>query len=454
MHSVRHERKLSGRLRLFYILPVRCRHFRTVSQKNRHRSSNHVMFFPILDCREFAWKSMPMILDYELAGAAMPRRSGARVEAPGSALLPLVGFLIAIAPIGLAIGQGNTGYYDDTHEPLVNEVAIEVVDGAFGYEPYLYSRPADGERLALDIRNATFVVANSQNANPTAGFDCDSGSLPVNRYPLKVYDPDFTSVVGGIIHGEVPQESDWKPTYCNSAAVIFKRAPSSTVDGLRITSSWDALRAGPGSSGLTIKNSWISNVRDDAVENDDFLSMTFEDNLVDGAFQGISIHSGGDITTSSRETIHLDGNVIRIREYLYKGGQRYGALFKNETTSPSSVIHNTVVAVDYRGGDTFGSYWERTWSKIDSCSNNLFLWLSDEPISSAIATPPACFTVLKGEQARSEWARAKQNWIDCHPKLARAPGDPASNPDQCVSGTFGGYSKPHSSRPLPPVFVP
>ena len=221
-----------------------------------------------------------------------------------------------------------------------------------------------------------------------------------------MYDPDLTSIVGGIFYGEVPQESDWKPTYCNSAAIILKDAPNATVDGVRITSAWDGIREANGSPNLIIKNSWLSNVRDDAVENDDFLPLVFEDNLVDGAFQGISIHSGGDITTQSNETIYLYGNVIRIRE----------------------------------GGSTWGSSWERTWGKVEACSNNLLLWFSDQPISGSVATPPACFTVLKGAEARAAWARAKQNWIDCHPHAARTPEDPQSNPAQCVANTFGGFS--------------
>jgi hypothetical protein len=246
--------------------------------------------------------------------------------------------------------------------------------------------------------------------------------------------------VGGIINGEIPQESDWSPTYCNSGAVIFKRADNPTVDGIRITSSWDAIRVDGNSPNLTISNSWLSDVRDDAVENDWFMQMNFEDNLVDGAFQGISVKAGTSSVGPTGATIGVYGSVIKIREYLYKGNQKYGALFKNDPNSPKSVIENTVVAVDYKGGSTF-NYWERSWSKIDECENNQFLWMSDKPIPDSVGTPPACFTVIKGDEARAAWAKAKQNWIDCHPNVARTPDDPESNPEQCVANTFGGYSR-------------
>jgi hypothetical protein len=362
-------------------------------------------------------------------------------------------FLAAITVFAwdAANAQNSQIYHDDTHAILDSGVTNKVVSGSFGYERYQFDEPADGKPLALDTRNAEFQVANSANPNPTTAFDCNQGTDPVNHYPLNVYDADFTAVVGGLINGEVPQESDWEPTYCNSAAVNFKYAPSGTVDGIRITSAWDALRMSSDSANLTIKNSWISNVRDDVLENDLFFSAVFEDNLVDGTFQGISVHSGGDILVMPLDTVVVSGSVIRIREYLYKGGQQFGALFKNESSSPASRIYDTVVAVDYKGGRTWKGYWEKSWSKIEDCSNNLFLWLSDSPIPSSIPSPPSCFKVLTGDQARDAWAKAKKNWIDCHPRVARAATDPASRPDECVTGTFGGYSQTRSSSPLPPV---
>jgi hypothetical protein len=57
---------------------------------------------------------------------------------------------------------------------------------------------------------------------------------------------------------------------------------------------------------------------------------------------------------------------------------------------------------------------------------------------------------MKGEEARVAWAQAKENWVNCHPRVARTTNDPKSNPKECVSDTFGGYSRNPSSTPLPP----
>jgi hypothetical protein len=384
-----------------------------------------------------------MNFDIECIKNAVSRQASAYMDTQRTGQLAVAFFLLSttVLPMLAANAQSNEEYVDDTHEVLQSGINIKTVSGPFGYDGYRFSESTNGEQLALDARNASFIVANSKNPNPTDDFDCDMGSNPLNLYPFRVYDADNTWVVGGIINGEIPQESDWSPSYCNSGAVIFKRADNPTVDGIRITSAWDAIRPSDNSKGLTVKNSWLSNVRDDAVENDFFLPLVFEDNLVDGAFQGISINSGSNNLAATGATIEVYGNVIRIREYLYKGRQQYGALFKNETNSPQSVIHDTVVAVDYKGGNTWSKYWDKSWSKIETCSNNLFLWLSDQPIPSSVPLPPACFKVLTGAEARAEWAQSKQNWIDCHPNVARTPTDPVSNPEQCVANTFGGYSR-------------
>jgi hypothetical protein len=385
-----------------------------------------------------------MNLDFECINSTLSRLTSARTHshhANNQLTVSLFGVGIIACTMIITKAANAETYYDDTHSALQNGANVKVISGDYGYDSYKFNATTDGDPLTLDARNTSFTLANSKNSNPAYDVDCKKGPLPINRYPVKVYNADMTSFTGGIINGEIPQESDWKPSYCNSAGVIFKNAAGSKVDGLRITSAWDAIRAGGRSPDLTIKDSWISNVRDDAIENDDFYPLIFEDNLVDGAFQGISVHSGGSISNQSLATIELYGNVIRIREYLYKGKQKYGALFKSEDESPTSIIYNTVVAVDYNGGSTFNSYWERSWSKIEACSNNLFLWLSDQPIPASQPLPPACFTVLTGTEARAAWARAKNNWIDCHPKVSRTPTDPTSNPEQCVANTFGGYSR-------------
>jgi hypothetical protein len=102
-------------------------------------------------------------------------------------------------------------------------------------------------------------------------------------------------------------------------------------------------------------------------------------------------------------------------------------------------IVNSVVAVDDRGGQSYPQFWQTGWAKLTDSSNNLFLWLSDTPAPDFVQ-PPASFRTLRGQEARDAWSRAKTNWINCHPRLARLPSDPRSDPGQCIPGTWGGFT--------------
>ncbi|HEX7857689.1 MAG TPA: hypothetical protein VF489_02730 [Sphingobium sp.] len=335
-----------------------------------------------------------------------------------------------------------SGYRDDTHEALQTARRIVNLRGQQAFERLKFTPSAGVGGAALDARRAAFTVANSRNPTPTADQDCDQGTMPVNRYPLLIEQQDRTAIVGGLFLSRVPQSSEWRATYCNSSAITFEGAPNGVVDGVRITGAWDAIRMGRGSPGLLIVNSWIGNARDDAVENDHLQTATIRDTLIDGAFQGISVkpRKNSDTGDASNQTVTLSGVLLRLQEYSYKEGRRFGALAKSDQRAPRFRVTNSVVAVDYAGGDSYPQFWATSWSKLTGSSNNLFLWLSDAPIPDFVPLPPSSFRVLKAQAARDAWTRAKSNWINCHPKLARLPSDPRSNPDACVPNNWGGFT--------------
>ena len=340
---------------------------------------------------------------------------------------------------------GGGAYIDDTHAILQSGIEIETISGPYGYDDYSYS---GADNVALDARTASFILANSKNPEPTNSFNCGEGSLPVNEYPFKVNGADNIWVVGGIWNGEIPLESDRGPTYCNSSAVIYKGSPGGGVDGIRVTSSWDTIRPANSSDYMTVRNNWITDVRDDVIENDHYLNMTIEDNLMDRVYMAISMRDK-DADSQSSSIVQVLGNVILLSEWYDDSRWKIGAFVKTNSKTPYLVVKDTVVAVDSpREAWTADGNWEDTWDKVitsgaDACSNNKFLWLTDDPIPSdyELANMPACFTLETGAKARASWEAAKQNWIDCHPKVARTPSDPTSNPNQCVANTFGGYSR-------------
>lgn len=346
---------------------------------------------------------------------------------------------IMLLPIIAGCASPASGNRDDTHDTLEREESVRRLNGDYGLQHYEYDG-GDGNGAIIDARLAVFNVANSKNGRPSQTSSCKEGSLLTNPYPLRIQKAPSATLMGGLIRSRIPQQSDWQATYCNSAAILFKNSANGVIDGVRITGAWDAIRASKQAGGLTLRNAWISDVRDDFFENDYLYDVGVYDTLVDGAFQGVSLKPGSQSkSAASANMITISGLLIRIREYPYKGEMRYGALTKNDDRSPRLRIRNSVVAIDYRGGKTFSDYWARTWSKLANSSNNIFLWLSDHPIPATFPMPPGSFRVIKGRAARQFWVDARNNWINCHPTIAREPSDSPSIARACQRGTWGAY---------------
>lgn len=371
------------------------------------------------------------------SNASLQREAGAGSK--GRAVAPVAGILATslLVSAGMAFGGGN-----DTFAALHGARKVIEIRGDQGLNRLKFAPPENVSSAVLDARKAVFTVANSRNPDPTAASDCDQGPLAVNRYPLFIDQQDHTAVVGGLFLSRVPLATEWRATYCNSAAITFSGSPGGTVDGVRITGAWDAIRMSEGSPGLQIVDSWISNPRDDAVEDDFLQPAIIRDTLIDGAFQGISVkpRKTSETADASDRQVTLSGLLLRLTDYRYKDGRRFGALLKSDGRAPHFRVVNSVVAIDGHDQQSYPQYWATSWAKLTAPSNNLFLWLSDAPVPDSVPLPPAGFRVLRGQAARDAWAKAKTNWIDCHPALARLPSDPRSNPDRCIRGTWGGFT--------------
>jgi hypothetical protein len=313
---------------------------------------------------------------------------------------------------------------------------VVTLSGSYGYEAFVARNLAPG--TMADARGATFQVANSKNSSPAPNADCETGPLPNNSYPLRIYDSPAVSLIGGNFDGEVPQRSDWEFTYCNSTAVGVWNSPNAAVEAVRARRVWDALRFSGQSQLFTVDEAWLSNARDDCVENDYLHSGLIKDALFDGCFAGISARGSGDRTEDgSGEAVTLAGVLMRLQAYPYKGEIRHGAPLKVDENSPRFQIYDSVFAIT---GEKLVSVSqvELGWEKISDCRNNLLLWLSDVPWPGKHMEPPSCFRIVRGEQARSLWESVRQNWINCHFSMIRFSDDPISDPLECDTAFYGG----------------
>jgi hypothetical protein len=311
----------------------------------------------------------------------------------------------------------------------------------------------------FDATGKTFHLRHSSNPDPDGACRYKGpGELTTNPYAIvnpgtnqagKQFGTPDACFKGGRIVGEVSLTADMKlwgdqaKGYCNSAALDLKSNSSTrqVVEGMRIDRVWDGIRFNgqnckdnPGLCRNVIRDVWVSNARDDCVENDGLGGLTISNSLFDGCFAGISSDPGGCKKCPPRhkdkDEIRLDGVLLRLQgfPYTYKGklqDHHVGAFKIHEKYGPSLVIENSVIAFEYYHPDRL-AFWKSGWRRIKSCKNNYLLWLPDAPFPANKRFPrsPSCFKLLTGAEARAKWDEVRSAWIADHPDVMRVKGDP------------------------------
>jgi Ca2+-binding RTX toxin-like protein len=281
------------------------------------------------------------------------------------------------------------------------------LSGDYGYKQYRVSGLPSG--TTIDAGNATWIHDNNSS---------DGSSNP---YPFAVYGASNAVLDGGTIKGNIDLSTEWRTVYNygNSAAIRTEDTPNVVIRDWRITDTWDAVRVSWNSQNFLIEDVWVTNARDDAVENDRLQSGTIRDCLFDGVFGGISIDpSSSSPVDGHNNTVTLDGVLMRMKSFLYEGEMTHASMIKTDSATngevtPNLRFINTVFAIEDVGHRSYRSMFD-AWSNTIESRGNVFLNLSDDPLPSDYPKPPAGWTILQGQAARDYWEAAKTAWIKNH----------------------------------------
>jgi Ca2+-binding RTX toxin-like protein len=280
--------------------------------------------------------------------------------------------------------------------------------GDFGFSAKRLAGLATGTKV--DASSASFVQDN------WAG---DGGGS--NPYPFQVVQSPGAIIIGGRIIGEVDQTTDWRIVYDhgNSAGVRIEDSPNATIRDWRISNTWDAVRVSWNSQNFLIEDVWVTNARDDAVENDRLLTGTIRDSLFDGVFGGVSVDpSSSSPVDGHNETVTLDGVLMRLQPSLYLGEMTHESFIKTDSATNGAVTPhlrfiNNVIAIEDVNHHSYRSLRD-AWSHAVESSGNYYLNLSDTPLPAGYPMPPSGWTVLQGQAARDYWQNARAEWVGRH----------------------------------------
>ena len=108
---------------------------------------------------------------------------------------------------------------------------------------------------------------------------------------------------------------------------------SSSATGTSRT-RWDAIRVSWNSPNFLIEDVWVTNARDDAIENDRLQSGTVRDSLFDGVFAGLSIDpNSANPVDGHNETVKMDGVLMRLKPYDYDGEITHASFIKTNSAT-------------------------------------------------------------------------------------------------------------------------
>jgi len=275
----------------------------------------------------------------------------------------------------------------------------------------------------IDARHALFVAS------------------PDNRYPITLGGGEGGCFAGGSVLGRYDRTWGWERMHdLNNAGFAFEN-PRFTVDGVRIDNVTDGIRPRPGDD-FTIRNVWLSSVRDDCVENDHLQGGLVADSLLDGCYMAFSarpsppkLRSGWD---GSAKVWTIRDSLVRLEPMPGPRGESadgrgHGTFFKwhrwkepERSLSPKLALHGNIFMaerVNQGGGKRLGV----PPGKLASCSNNVMVWLGPGEFPGEL--PAGCFRVTTDrrvwDDAVASW-RARQRAGACG--LSDVPGDRSRTP--------------------------
>jgi hypothetical protein len=359
------------------------------------------------------------------------------------------GLLVIVAGLPVAARAAPP---DDTFACL-GEQGREIIelDGDYGYERFHFNDPAD--HVVFDARDARW----SFQTYPT----------PKQNYPISIKGgAENACWIGGLVEGTNPATGGWREMYtvANGSGFNFGNGRSTegfTLDGIRIHNVWDGIRPRGSADDFRIKNVWVTDARDDCIENDHLQTGVIEDSLFEACHMGLSSRpgkgrgrnndqaqrtaapverpaAGGERVLEIRNTLislgpHPEPNAKRSK-YAWFKDPGHGMFFKLGSGDLKFKLYDNVFMLEQYPNNskrTWGLPPEHFADRLADCSGNVLVWLGEGEYPGPFHNEqfPNCWTVITD---RSVWERARQDWIDRHPQLARLPGDPQSHPARAV----------------------
>jgi hypothetical protein len=283
-----------------------------------------------------------------------------------------------------------------TRELLARTGASLVVPtGTFTTE---YEQPAPADDTTWDMRGARFVGYFDADAlYETGEFAGGSTAAHKNNHPIRLgHDRPVAgaAVIGGVVEGAQPETLTWERmkygqhVQDDTDAWIDAGRPADVdphrgqIDNRnqdgdprvyvrpRAWVVWDAVRVRNTHDGIGlygdpavgfgfcyVRNCWLRDIHDDAIENDDWQALQVRDTLVEGTYTFLSCQNHDLDHVRPAQTVTVENSIVRLRPF--PGGYKshstdavHGQIYKHQDNAPALVLRHVVIASErFRTGD-------------------------------------------------------------------------------------------------------
>jgi hypothetical protein len=248
------------------------------------------------------------------------------------------------------------------------------------------------------------------------------GYSPGSRYPLllgKRRPGRATCVLGGTIAGRQSRALTWQAMKATlDGDGLNFHSNGGVVDGIRIHNVEDGIGTiGGDPEGIVIRNTYMTYIRDDCIENDAVVGLTVKDSLLDGCFFGLSQRPGARVRAQHSppaERTLLDQVLLRLQPMPYDrrrarcaaDGLGTGGFFKWSPYANRLVVKDSVLLAERVAARCAGAMQFPAGATFE---NVTLVWLGPGRYPGSL--PEAGLTVTRD---RRVWDRAKADWLARH----------------------------------------
>lgn len=340
----------------------------------------------------------------------------------------LQSLIIILGGVSLALADKPPAF-DVTSTPAAHgKGPVVTISGRLGFTYTAF--PVVAGNTSFDLRQAVWT---SRDTHPASTMFV-AGNQPEP--------PDCLRISGGVFHGSIPLAWSWSVTHAfGGSALLTIATGQQIVEDARIHNMQDGWRpretpefmprAYPNTGRFLMRRCYLTGIRDDCIENDEFIPGAVEDCLFDGVWSFFSEQN-----ESLNGTRHLDAPTIgggEDREIQITRSLVRLAITSGEDTGPGTWFklhgydspNHQIVVTDciFAIGEMPRSGWKRANFPKDASFKgiNHLLWLGEPGMYKAKV--PEGLVFLEGKPAWAKWVEARNEWLARHGYALLGPGD-------------------------------